>query len=544
MVTCQDGSKKIINFKPATLGSGEQLVFYEDVTEAKKMEENLRQAQKMESVGTLAGGIAHDFNNILSSILGYTELAINDVEKDTALEDYLYEVYSAGNRATDLVKQILAYARQSEGALKPIQVNPIVKEVLKFMRSSIPTTIEIRQTVDSNSLIMGNPTQIHQILMNLCTNSAFALEDTGGILEVGLKDVFIDSTSPMCQVGLKKGEYIEIKVADTGTGIPPDIIDSIFEPYFTTKGIGEGTGMGLSMVHGIVESYGGKISVKSALGEGTTFTIYLPITKKLKTYRKDRVSQEAPTGSESVLIIDDEDAIAKLTGQVLEQLGYSVTTRSSSVEALELFRSKPNDFDLIITDMTMPNMTGDELAVEAMKVRPDIPVILCTGYSRKISDEKASEIGVKALAYKPVLKSDLATIVRKVLDEKQNGKSSGCILLIDDEYQFCQLFVQKLAGSRFEIILASDGKEGIKIYREKLPDLVITDLIMPEKEGIETIIELKKEFPDVKIIAISGGGHCGPQGYLEIAERLGVERTFSKPIDWQELTKTMKALLA
>jgi len=385
-----------------------------------KLEYQLHQAYKMESIGTLAGGIAHDFNNILSSIIGFTELALDDVKKDTTIMDNLQEVYTAGIRAKDLVCQILAFARQSEEEIKPIKVDSITKEVIKFIRSSIPTTIEIKQNIESDSLIMGNATQFHQILMNLCTNAAYAMEDKGGILEVDLKDVIIDSTSAMTILGLNPANYIQMKVSDTGVGISPDIIGSIWDPYFTTKELGEGTGMGLSIVHGIIESYGGKITVESTLGERTVFTIYLPITRERMAHSPYE-PQELPQGNERILFVDDEAPIAKMGGQALERLGYTVSIRTSSIEALELFRTKPNDFDLVITDMTMPNMTGDRLAIELMKIRPDIPVILCTGYSKNISEESASEMGIKAFIYKPIVKADLAKTVRKVLDEAKGS---------------------------------------------------------------------------------------------------------------------------
>jgi len=397
--------------------------FVNDITERKRSEQEkkklqaqLIQAQKMESIGNLAGGIAHDFNNILSSVIGFTELSLDEVEKGTHIEDNLQEVYTAGKRAKDLVRQILAFARQSEEKLKPIRVDTIATEVLKFIRSSIPTTIEIKQNIESDSLIMGNATQVHQILMNLFTNSAHAMEDKGGILEFSLKDVVMDRGVNREKLDLKPGNYVEIKVSDTGLGIAPEIIGSIFEPYFTTKCPGEGTGMGLAMVNGIIESYGGKISVNSKPGQGTLFVIYLPVTRKRQENRPYQ-SEELPTGTERILFVDDEGPIAKMGGQVLERLGYIVSIRTSSIEALELFRTKPNDFDLVITDMTMPNMTGDNLANELMKIRPDIPVIICTGYSKKISDETALKIGIKAFAHKPIVRADLAKTVRKVLDE-------------------------------------------------------------------------------------------------------------------------------
>jgi len=390
-----------------------------DITEYRKLEDKLLQAHKMDAIGTLAGGIAHDFNNILSSIIGFTELSLEDVEKGSALEDNLNEVFTAGKRARDLVKQILAFARQTEDVSQPIQVDIIIKEVIKLIRSSIPAVIEIRQSITSDSLILGNPTQIHQILMNLCSNAAYAMEDKGGILDIALKDIVIEHASRFEKTELKPGHYLQLTLADTGTGIPSDIIHSIFEPYFTTKPVGEGTGLGLSMVHGIVKSYGGQVTVESELGKGTVFTIYLPVFKN-QTAAISPKPEDLPAGMEQILFVDDEEPIARMGGRILERLGYQVTTRTSSIEALELFRMDASRFDLVISDMTMPNMTGDRLAVELMKIRPDIPIILLTGYSKKISDETAKEIGIRAFAFKPIVKADLAGTIRKILDEAKN----------------------------------------------------------------------------------------------------------------------------
>jgi PAS domain S-box-containing protein len=394
-----------------------------NITERKKVEREKKElqtqliySQKMEAIGNLAGGIAHDFNNILSSIIGFTQLALDDSDKGSLLADYLQEVYTAGKRAKDLVGQILAFARQSDEKAIPLQVNLIINEVLQFIRSSIPTSIEIKKNISSDSFIMGNQTQLHQIMMNLCTNAAQAMAEKGGILEVTLQDVAVDRNFEYPNLDLTHGDYIEIGVSDTGTGIAPETLVSVFEPYFTTKETGSGTGLGLAVVHGIVESYGGKITVDSQLGKGTTFTIYLPVTQKRREEHKYE-TELLPTGSETILFVDDETPIVKMGAQVLEQLGYKVTTLTSSKDALELFKSTPKKFDLVITDMTMPKMTGDKLAIELMKICPDIPVILCTGYSKTITDEIANEIGIKAFTYKPVVKADLANTVRKVLDE-------------------------------------------------------------------------------------------------------------------------------
>jgi signal transduction histidine kinase/CheY-like chemotaxis protein len=381
-----------------------------------RLERELYQAQKIESIGNLAGGIAHDFNNILSSILGYTELSLDEVPKGSPLEENLQEVYTAAIRASELVRQILAFARQSHEEVKPIQVNMIIKEVVKFIRASIPVTIDIHQCIESDSLIMGNTTQVHQILMNLCTNSAHAMEEEGGVLTICLKDITMDGKTETSRLELASGDYIEITVSDTGAGIAPEIICSIFDPYFTTKGPGKGTGMGLAMVHGIVESYNGKITVDSKPGEGTTFKIYLPVTRvsKEKTPYESKI---LPPGKEKILFVDDEAPIIRSGSFLLESLGYKVTGINSSLEALKLFRSNPAEFDMVITDMTMPGMTGDKLAMEMMKIRPDLPVILCTGYSNKISEKEAAGIGIRAFLYKPVVKNDMATIVRKQLDD-------------------------------------------------------------------------------------------------------------------------------
>jgi PAS domain S-box-containing protein len=414
-ITTSMGEKRFVTAKNIPIFDQNIMIStVQDVTEKRKLEAQILQAQKMESIGNLAGGIAHDFNNILAAIIGYTELALDETPKGTTAEGSLQEVYSAGKRAKDLVQHILAFARQSDEKRTPLQPVKIAKEVLKFIRSTIPTTIEVQHSLDSESWIMGNATQIHQVLMNLCTNAAYAMEDSGGVIAVSMKDLSFDKEeSP---IDMKAGDYIEIKVSDTGSGIAPEIIDSIFEPYFTTKGVGEGTGMGLAMVQGVIESYDGKISVASKSGKGTTFTIYIPLTKK-RLDHKTYIPEHLPTGTERILFVDDEAPIAKMGGQILERLGYSVTTRTSSIEAIELFQAKPDDFDLVVTDMTMPNLTGEKLAVELMKIRSNIPVILCTGYSKKISDELTAEIGIKALAYKPMVMADMAKTIRKVLDE-------------------------------------------------------------------------------------------------------------------------------
>jgi len=393
-----------------------------DITERKRaeqeradLESQLRQSKKMEAIGTLAGGIAHDFNNILSAIIGFSELCIDDVPPGSMLNENLNEIFRAGKRAKELVKQILTFARQSDDKMQPVMVSAILKETLKFIRSSIPTTIQIESAIESNALVLSNPTQLHQVLINLFTNAAHAMEEKGGVLTVRLAETSMDDPWDMPIAGMKTGRYLQLTVADTGVGIEPKFLASIFDPYFTTKDIGKGTGMGLAMVHGIVESCGGKIGVDSTVGKGTVFTVYLPVTSKSGEARTNDIDP-LDHGKERILFVDDEVAVARVGGQVLERLGYAVTTRTDSVDALNLFQRQAGAFDLVITDMTIPNMAGDEFAEALMDIRPDIPIIICTGYSNRISEKEAARIGVKGFAYKPIVRSDLAKLVRKVLD--------------------------------------------------------------------------------------------------------------------------------
>jgi len=395
-----------------------------DISEHKLMQEEkaalesrLQQAQKMEAIGTLAGGIAHDFNNILSAVIGYTELALSDAEPDSTLYRNLQEVFRASGRAKDLVKQILTFSRQAEQELKPVQIKLICKEAIKFLRASLPTSIKIHQDLQSDSLTLADPTQIHQVLMNLCTNAGYAMGEKGGVLELKLIDVHLEASQTVKFPELKPGPYLELTVGDTGHGIPKNIIERIFDPFFTTKGKGEGTGMGLSVVHGIVGSYEGTISVSSEPGKGSTFKIYLPAVGNYKE-PISIVEESVLSGSERILFVDDETAIVDMGKQMLQSLGYLITTRTSSIEALELFKAKPDRFDLVITDLTMPNMTGDKLAKELIRVKPEIPVILCTGYSARINQDQALAMGIRAFVPKPILRQEIAATIRQVLEQK------------------------------------------------------------------------------------------------------------------------------
>ena len=384
-----------------------------------KLEEQLRQAQKMESIGTLAGGIAHDFNNILFPVMGYTEMVLDDLDQDSPHKFHLQEVMKGCLRAKDLVQQILTFSRQAAKEDKPLQVHLIIKEILQLSRATLPTTIEIRQRVSKDAgLVMADPTQMHQVIMNLVTNAFHAMEDRGGTLIVALDDVQFSSDN-LPSMNLIPGWYVCITVSDTGLGIAPEIMENIFNPYFTTKGKGKGTGLGLSVVHGIVKNYQGDILVESNPGKGSTFKVYLPRIVSDYHLHKDDDPTIDLSGTGHILLVDDEKPICFMIEQMLERLGYSVSSRNSSLDALEAFKASPDKFDLVITDMTMPNLTGDKLALEIKKIRPTMPILLCSGFSEKINQGKASEFQVDHILMKPILKKDLAQAIINILKKNK-----------------------------------------------------------------------------------------------------------------------------
>jgi len=382
--------------------------------EKKKLEARLRQAQKMEAIGTLAGGIAHDFNNILFPILGYSEMLMNDAPDNSDLKRDLSMIFNGTKRARDLVKQILAFSRQREYDLKPIKVHLVVKEALKLIRSSIPATIDIMQNIIDCELVMADYTQIHQVAMNLLTNAYHAMEKKGGKLKVTLKEVDLRADDLK---GMPPGTYVRLTISDTGIGMDQSTIDRIFDPYFTTKKEGKGTGLGLAVVHGIIKSHGGHISVYSELGKGSEFHVYLPVIKAQQETKQIEI-QPIKKSNERILVVDDEKMVVEIQQKMLKRLGYDVTSCTSSVEALKAFQANPDNFDLIITDMTMPDMTGDQLAQKIMEIRTDIPIILCSGFSEKMSNEKAKSLGIKEFLMKPVLIKDLSITIRRTLDSK------------------------------------------------------------------------------------------------------------------------------
>ena len=397
----------------------------QDITERKRAEEEknkletqLQQSQKMEAVGTLAGGIAHDFNNILAVILGNTELASDDVPDSNPASKSLKAIHQASIRAKDMVRQLLAFSRKSDEESKPLDIAPVIKESMKMLRHAIPTSVEFKQHIsDAFCNVMGDAAQINQIVMNLVTNAAHAMSEEGGLLEVTLEHIILQKEKACFDWVLSPGSYVRLRMKDTGEGIEPKIMDRIFDPYFTTKDVGKGTGMGLSVIHGIVKRHGGGILVESELGKGTVFEIYFPALGETAEVEKEPLG-EIKGGSERILFVDDEESMVDLNRQRLERLGYNVKSTIKPVEALEWFKADPDQFDVIITDMTMPRMTGDRLAAEVLKIRPHMPVIICTGYSERMSAKKAEVLGVSKYIEKPIGARNLASAIREVLDEK------------------------------------------------------------------------------------------------------------------------------
>lgn len=389
-------------------------IFYSMYPKNKLMEviqKRMIQEEKNKAIGTLAGGIAHDFNNILTSIIGFTEIAMEDAINGLPDEESLKDIYNASMRAKELVQQILVFSRQSSGKIKPVNLSEIVVETLKLIRSSTPSTITIIPNIVSTSSVNGNRSQLQQVILNLCTNAVYSLTESGGIINIELKNIVLENNSDKDRSILPDGEYIEFTITDNGSGIDPSIIDSIFEPYYTTKKVGQGTGIGLALVKGIIDSFKGDIQVKSKPGK-TIFTVILPIVD-CRNINEMAQQDSISSGTGNILFVDDEPQIVKMGGRMLKSLGYQVTTLTDSFQALELFKKQPDLFDMIITDMTMPSMTGDILSEKIRKIRPDIPIILCTGYSPKINKENAKPIGINVLLYKPFTKAKLANIIKK-----------------------------------------------------------------------------------------------------------------------------------
>jgi signal transduction histidine kinase/DNA-binding response OmpR family regulator len=408
----------ILFFDP---GSGHLVTLMADITDRKRLETQLMQAQKMEAIGTLAGGIAHDFNNILGGIIGYAELAKMQLDDNAEAAHKIDQVLNSGARAKDLVQRILSFSREQAIERRPIQARQIVDEVLKFIRAALPTTIEIRKEIcTQNDIVLADPTQLHQILMNLCANAQHAMREKGGSLTVALDSEALNAEAIAARhLRLTPGDYLKITVADTGIGIPAKWIGQIFDPYFTTKKRGEGTGLGLAVVMGIATAHGGTAKVISEAGKGTCFEIYLPLTQMLSTDDRPKPSQRsAGRGKERVLFVDDEEILVEIGSEMLRTLGYTVTAKTDALEAWACFEQTPDAFDLLVTDLTMPGLTGDKLAEKVVSLRPGFPVIITTGNSAEMSAIIAKSKNIRGYIPKPMVLGELAHSVRQALENQ------------------------------------------------------------------------------------------------------------------------------
>jgi len=385
--------------------------------ERHQLEGLLRQSQRLEALGTLAGGIAHDFNNILAIMLGSAELALSAAHDGEPPEEDLNEIVAAGRRARELVQQILIFSHRSEERLEPVRLSPAVKEAMKLLRQTLPSTIEIRAEVEGDCpKVAANSTQIHQVLLNLCTNAAHALKEGGGVLEVRLDHVLVTPELARRSTELKPGDFVRLSVRDTGVGMSAATLERAFEPYFTTKPTGEGTGLGLAVVRGIIRSHGGAIDIESQLGKGTTVDVYFPVVVRTMTERPPPGPSSAPRGRERVLVVDDEPLVARVHKRLLASLGYDVQVATSSEEALSVLQSNPARFDLLFTDQTMPGLTGVELARQVRTFLPKLPIVLCTGFQEWINARQVQQLGVSEIVDKPTSRDDLAAAIRRALD--------------------------------------------------------------------------------------------------------------------------------
>ncbi len=417
-----DAPRQIFQVTARPVGNNGDLagwvVVLREVTQERARQAQMQAQDRLATVGQLAAGIAHDFNNVLTPILIYTDMAVAALPEQSRMRLNLEEVLQEIGHAKDLVVQLLAFSRQDpQKGLKPTRLQPMVKETFKLLRAVLPTTIQMREHIDPEAgSVLADPTQIHQVLMNLCINAQYAMRETGGVLEVSLEAVAVDEELAATHPDLQPGAYVRLGVCDNGAGMDAATLAHIFEPFYTTKPIGEGTGMGLAVTHGIVTRHGGALTVDSRPGEGATFHIYLPLAANSVAPGESNAIQPAP-GTGRILVVDDEAAIALSIQQILEGLGYTVTPENDSGEALETFRTQPDRFDLVISDLIMPRMTGTELAGELLRLRPDLPIILITGLNHTTTAEAVGQLGIRAYLSKPFTISELSQTVRRVLEQ-------------------------------------------------------------------------------------------------------------------------------
>ena len=512
-----------------------------DITHQKQMEAKLQQSQKLESIGTLAGGIAHDFNNILSSIYGYTELARSETSNPEKLRGYLDQIMKGGERAKDLVQHILTFSRKKEKEMKPLQPSLVIKEAIKLLRSSIPTTIDIEQKITTEAYILADPTQIHQIVMNLCTNAYHAMRDTGGILGITLQEVESSEVETISKHDLTSGRFLQLIISDTGKGMDEKTKTKIFEPYFTTKKQGEGTGLGLAVVHGIVKSHGGSIDVWSDSGQGSTFYVYLPVyeneVENVITKQQEIILRG---NNETILMVDDEPEIVDIIGAHLKSHGYRVYEFTNAVEAFQEFQQQPKKYDLVLTDMTMPFMTGSALAQKMMDIRPDLPIILLTGHSDLVNREKAMAMGINTYLEKPINKKMLLSAVSRLLD--QTKLQTLRVLFVEDEMFNAVLGKSILEQKGCNVVLATSGEEAIDLFRHTPDkfDIIITDQNMQKLTGLDLAEQALAIRPDISILIVTGDEDLLDEKRVK---SIAVSEIIAKPLEPDALFNTIRRVL-
>ncbi len=531
----------ILRAVAGTIGVG--IVRKKAEEEKERMENYLRQSQKLEAIGTLAGGISHDFNNILAAIIGYTELSLYQLPEKSRIKENLQHILKGCNRAKHLIQQILTFSRRREIKRQPVDIKPVIHEVLKLMRASLPRNIIIKKDIGiKHSVIFADPTEIYQLLMNLTTNAAHAIGDRKGKICITLKDAGKSELYKYDEI--KDGHYISLTVSDTGCGIEPEHLDRIFEPFFTTKTADNGTGLGLAVVYGIVKSMEGFINVTSTPGECTSFQIILPRLNAIITNSEEK-TPEITGGHEHILFIDDDKEIVDMEKQVIENLGYTVTSTDNSLKALEIFRENPGRFDIIITDCNMPYMTGLQLANEIRKIQKNIPVIMCTGYGEYGNSDKFLESGIDEVIIKPVNMHNIAGVLRKAIAGKKKKKllrGEGSILFIDDEKDVIDINTFLLEKLGYKVTGTTKALDGLELFKKEPSEfaLVITDYMMPDMTGLELAEEIKKIRKDILIILCSG---YSENLNMEKVKMAGIKKFLQKPLNIYALSTSIQELL-